>query len=90
MWFERYVIIPISLTRDYLPSSYGYYTPTGWDFAMFFGTMGLFVFLLLLFIRFLPMINIFEIKELKHQLDHEAHAEHGQGHGADPEAAPAH
>ncbi|HAY13518.1 MAG TPA: polysulfide reductase NrfD [Fimbriimonadaceae bacterium] len=90
MWFERYVIIPISLTRDYLPSSYGYYTPTGWDFAMFFGSMGLFVFLLLLFIRFLPMINIFEIKELKHQLDHEAHAENGHGHGADTEAAPAH
>ena len=64
MWFERFVIIPVSLSRDYLPSAWHYYTPTFWDFAMFIGTIGLFVFLLFLFVRFLPMINIYEMKEL--------------------------
>jgi molybdopterin-containing oxidoreductase family membrane subunit len=73
MWLERFVIIPMSLTRDYLPSSFGYYSPTIWDFAMFAGTIGFFVFMMMLFVRFLPMITIFEIKELKHHLDHEKH-----------------
>lgn len=81
MWLERYVIIPLSLTRDYIPASYGFYTPTVWDFAMFFGTIGLFLFLMFLFIRFLPTINIFEMKELLHQMKHEKHAK------ADKEAA---
>ena len=76
MWLERFVIIPMSLTRDYLPSSFGYYSPTWVDFAMFFGTIGFFIFLMMLFVRFLPMINIFEIKELKHHLEHE----HGHAH----------
>ncbi|MDI9636879.1 polysulfide reductase NrfD [Kamptonema cortianum] len=68
MWFERYVIIPISLTRDYVPGAYGYYTPTLWDFGMFLGTIGFFIFMMFLFVRFMPMINIFEMKELLHQL----------------------
>jgi len=72
MWFERFVIIPMSLTRDYLPSAFGYYTPTFWDFAMFFGTIGFFVFMMFLFIRFLPSINMFEIKELLHQEKHDS------------------
>ena len=84
MWFERYVIIPLSLTKDYLPSSFGYYTPTIWDFAMFFGTMGLFLFLMFLFIRFLPVINIFEMKELLHEM-HETH-----GHEEEAKSAGAH
>lgn len=79
MWFERYVIIPIALTRDYIPAAYGYYTPTVWDFAMFFGTIGMFFFLLFLFIRFLPLINIFEMKELLHHMEHEKNG-HGNGH----------
>ena len=78
MWLERFVIIPMSLTRDYLPSSFGYYSPTIWDFALFFGTIGFFVFLMMAFVRYLPMINIFEIKELKHHLEHEGHAEHSE------------
>lgn len=72
MWFERYVIIPMSLTRDYLPAAYGYYTPTVWDFAMFFGTIGFFIFMMFLFIRFLPTINMFEIKELLPRKPHDA------------------
>jgi molybdopterin-containing oxidoreductase family membrane subunit len=79
MWFERYVIIPVSLTRDYLPSSFGYYTPTIVDYAMFAGTIGFFLFMMFLFIRFLPAINIFEMKELLHHMHHE------RGHGGDHE-----
>ena len=75
MWLERYVIIPISLHRDYLPSKWGYYTPSIWDIGMFAGTIGLFTFLMFMFIRFMPMINIFEIKDLLHKRNH------GNGHG---------
>ncbi|HRJ27540.1 MAG TPA: polysulfide reductase NrfD [Fimbriimonadaceae bacterium] len=64
MWLERFVIIPMSLHRDYLPSSWGMYYPTVWDFGMFLGTMGFFIMLMFLFIRFLPIINVFEMKEL--------------------------
>jgi molybdopterin-containing oxidoreductase family membrane subunit len=71
MWLERFVIVVISLHRDYLPSSWGMYVPTVWDWATFLGTIGLFVTLLLLFIRFLPMISIFEMQELEHEHSHE-------------------
>jgi molybdopterin-containing oxidoreductase family membrane subunit len=64
MWLERFVIIVVSLHRDFLPSSWGMYRPTGWDFTTFFGTIGLFLALLFLFIRFLPMISIFEMRTL--------------------------
>lgn len=73
MWLERFVIIPMSLHRDYLPSSWGMYYPTVVDFGMFFGTIGFFIFMMFLFIRFLPMINIFEIKDLLLKLRHEEH-----------------
>jgi molybdopterin-containing oxidoreductase family membrane subunit len=66
MWLERFVIIVISLHRDYLPSSWHMYYPTFWDFAHLFGSIGLFFALLLLFIRFLPVISIFELRELVH------------------------
>ncbi len=72
MWLERFVIIPMSLTRNYLPSSDRMYYPTFWDFAMFFGTIGLFFFLMWLFIRFMPVINMFEMKDLLHRLNKEA------------------
>ncbi len=61
---ERYVIIVVSLHRDYMPSSWGMYAGTRWDWATFVGTLGLFLTLLYLFIRFLPMISIFEVREL--------------------------
>jgi molybdopterin-containing oxidoreductase family membrane subunit len=64
MWLERYVIVVISLSRDYLPSSWGMYAGTHWDWAMYLGTLGLFLALLFLFIRFLPMISIFEMRTL--------------------------
>ena len=61
MWLERFVIVITSLHRDFLPSSWGMYWPTMWDWATFVGTIGLFLTLLFLFIRFLPMISIFEM-----------------------------
>ncbi|AIE85550.1 NrfD/PsrC family molybdoenzyme membrane anchor subunit [Fimbriimonas ginsengisoli] len=64
MWLERFVIIPMSLTAEYLPSMNKMYYPTPWDFAMFGGTIGFFIFLMFLFIRFMPVINIFEMKVL--------------------------
>ncbi|HUP64380.1 MAG TPA: NrfD/PsrC family molybdoenzyme membrane anchor subunit [Thermoanaerobaculia bacterium] len=64
MWLERFVIIVVSLHRDFLPSSWGMYSPTRWDFMLFFGTIGLFLTLLFLFVRFLPMISIFEMRTL--------------------------
>jgi len=64
MWLERFVIIVTSLHRDYLPSAWGLYQPTFWDWSTFLGTIGLFVSLLFLFLRFLPMISIFEMRTI--------------------------
>ena len=64
MWLERFIIVVTSLHRDFLPSSWGMYYPTFWDLATFFGTIGLFLTLFLLFIRVLPMISISEMSEL--------------------------
>jgi Ni/Fe-hydrogenase subunit HybB-like protein len=64
MWLERFIIIVVSLHRDFLPSSWGMYHGTFWDWATFLGTMGLFSSLLFLFIRFLPMISIFEMRTM--------------------------
>ena len=64
MWFERFVIIVTSLTRDFLPSSWGTYYATRWDYMTYFGTVGLFIFLFLLFVRFLPMIPMSEIRTM--------------------------
>jgi len=64
MWLERFVIIPGSLSRDFLPSSWGVYHGTVWDWNMFIGSIGLFFCLLFLFVRVLPMISIFEMRTL--------------------------
>src|SRR6202451_138419 len=62
MWFERFVIVVTSLYRDFLPSSWGTYRATKWDYMTFVGTLGLFTTLFLLFVRFLPMIPMNEIR----------------------------
>jgi len=64
MWLERFIIVVTSLHRDFLPSSWGMYYPTRWDYATYVGTIGLFLALLFLFLRFLPMISIFEMRQL--------------------------
>jgi molybdopterin-containing oxidoreductase family membrane subunit len=67
MWLERYVIIVISLHADFLPSSWGMFHGTFWDYATFYGSIGLFLSLIFLFIRFLPVISITEMRELVHE-----------------------
>jgi Ni/Fe-hydrogenase subunit HybB-like protein len=62
MWLERFVIVVTSLHRDFLTSSWGMYLPTFWDWSTFIGTIGLFLTLLFLFLRFLPMISIAEMR----------------------------
>jgi Ni/Fe-hydrogenase subunit HybB-like protein len=69
MWLERFVIVVVSLHRDFLPSSWGMYYPTIWDWATFLGTIGLFLSLLFLFIRFLPVISIFEMRTLVQKVE---------------------
>lgn len=64
MWLERYVIVVTSLHRDYLPSSWGNYTATFWDWSTYIGTIGLFLTLLFIFVRVLPVISISEMREL--------------------------
>jgi molybdopterin-containing oxidoreductase family membrane subunit len=64
MWLERFIIIVTSLHRDFLPASWGMYEGTIWDWGTFIGTMGLFLTLLFLFIRFLPLISIFEMRTI--------------------------
>ena len=64
MWLERFVIVVTSLTRDFLPSSWGLYKGTIWDWATFIGTLGLFSTLFFLFIRILPAISIFEMRTI--------------------------
>ncbi len=68
MWLERFVIIVVSLHRDFVPTSWGMYAPTIWDWATLFGSIGLFLALQFLFIRFLPMISIFEMRTLVAQV----------------------
>ena len=78
MWLERFVIVVTSLARDFVPSSWGMYYPTFWDFLTYFGTIGLFVTMFFLFIKFVPMISMFEVRTLLPQ----AKVEHGHAHGA--------
>jgi len=64
MWLERFVIVVTSLHRDFLPSSWDMYYPTIWDWIIYLGTIGLFLTLFFLFLRFVPMIAMFEMKHL--------------------------
>jgi Ni/Fe-hydrogenase subunit HybB-like protein len=72
MWLERFIIVVVSLHRDFLPSSWNMYEPTFWDWSTYLGTIGLFVALMFLFIRFLPMISIFEMREMVELSEQEA------------------
>jgi molybdopterin-containing oxidoreductase family membrane subunit len=94
MWFERFVIIVTSLYRDFIPSSWAYYRPTMIDVFTYLGTLGLFFTLFLLFIRWIPMIAVAEIKGVLPVADphfghHDAHEHEHEpadphGHGAEP------
>lgn len=69
MWLERFMIVVISLTHDFLPASWGLFSATKWDFSLMFGSLGLFLVLLFLFVRTLPMISVFEMQELIHKTE---------------------
>jgi Ni/Fe-hydrogenase subunit HybB-like protein len=71
MWLERFVIIVVSLHREYLPSKWDMYYPTRWDWATYVGTIGLFLTLFYLFLRFVPMISIVEVRSLVHETEKE-------------------
>ncbi len=75
MWLERFIIVVTSLHRDFLPSSWDMYAGTRWDWGLYLGTIGLFLTLLFLFIRFLPMISIFEMRTLvpEAEVEEESH-----------------
>lgn len=79
MWTERFVIVVTSLHRDFMPSAWGFYAPTKWDWGLLFGSMGLFLTLLFIFIRLLPMISIFEMRELVAETREEQKHERGSG-----------
>ena len=96
MWFERFVIIATTLARDYLPSSWSYYSPTWVEMGIFIGTMGLFMTLYLLFTRVAPVVAIAEIKSILktagdqytgpdaiHSHHHDDHGHDDHGHGKD-------
>jgi len=82
MWLERFVIIVTSLHRDFLPSSWGMYYPTRWDVMTYFGTIGLFLTLFFLFMKFVPMISMFEVRTLLPQASVGHGQAHGEAHGA--------
>jgi Ni/Fe-hydrogenase subunit HybB-like protein len=70
MWLERFVIVVMSLHRDFMPSSWAGYAGTRYDWAIYIGTIGFFLTLVFVFIRLLPMISIFEMRELVHKDQH--------------------
>ena len=64
MWLERFIIVVVSLHRDFLTSSWGMYYPTRWDWMTYIGTIGMFLAAMFLFLRLLPAISIFEMRTL--------------------------
>ena len=67
MWMERFLIVVSSLHRDFMPSAWGLFIPTVWDWVTLLGSIAFFAWLFLLFIRFLPVISIAEMRELVHE-----------------------
>ncbi|MCP3979671.1 MAG: polysulfide reductase NrfD [bacterium] len=82
MWFERFVIVASSLHRDFMPSSWDYYSPTFWDVATFIGSFGLFFTMFCLFVRFLPIVATAEVKTVMPEAD--------PHHGGEPQVVVVH
>jgi Ni/Fe-hydrogenase subunit HybB-like protein len=77
MWFERFVIVVTSLSRDFIPASWGYYRPTFWDISTFLGSFGLFFTMFCLFVRYVPMVALAEVKTVLPEADPHFHPEPG-------------
>ncbi|MBZ0121603.1 MAG: polysulfide reductase NrfD, partial [Sandaracinaceae bacterium] len=90
MWFERFVIIVTSLHHDFLPSAWGNFSPTIIDILTFAGTLGFFFTAFLLFLRWLPMIAIAEVKMVIPEADPHHGLGHGHGHADEHEHEAAH
>jgi molybdopterin-containing oxidoreductase family membrane subunit len=73
MFLERFMIVVISLTKDYMPSAWGNFIPTQWDWGIMIGSIGFFLVMMFIFVRTLPMISIFEVRELLHDTKHKEH-----------------
>jgi molybdopterin-containing oxidoreductase family membrane subunit len=67
MWLERLMLIVTSLYEDFMPSAWGMFYPTFWDFAFLFGSVGLFLSLYLVFSRLMPMLSMHELRKLAHK-----------------------
>jgi molybdopterin-containing oxidoreductase family membrane subunit len=67
MWLERVMIVVQSMHRDFMPSAWGLYVPTAWDWIVLAGSIGFFFFLFLLFLRLLPAISIYEMRKFVHE-----------------------
>src|SRR5262249_62224856 len=90
MWLERFIIIVTSLHRSFIPAEWDMFYPTIWDWSTYVGTLGLFFALLFLFVRFLPAISIFEMRELVSQTKGDGSDGTGSAHGdGTPHPAPA-
>ncbi len=87
MWFERFVIVVISLHRDYLPSAWDYYSPTFVDILTLLGSFGLFFTMFLLFLRFFPMVAVAEVKAILPQSDPHFYDHSGDGQLVDHDLA---
>lgn len=83
MWFERFVITVTSLHRDFLPSSWGYFSATWIDVWTFVGSIGLFLTLFLLFLRYVPMVALAEVKGITPAADPHFYHEEGDGHATE-------
>ena len=74
MFLERFMIIVVSLSHDYMPSAWGLFIPGRWDWGILIGSLGFFLVMMFIFVRTLPMISIFEVRELLHNTKHKEHA----------------
>jgi len=81
MWLERFIIIVTSLSRSFITAEWEMFYPTFWDISTYVGTIGLFFALMFLFIRFLPVISIFEMRELVSQTSDDGHGGDGRAAG---------
>jgi len=84
MWFERFVIVS-TLSRDFLPAAWDYYSPTIFDIGIYVGSFGLFFTMFLLFLKFFPMVAMSEVKAILPQAD-----PHSHGHGTGTQAGGSH
>jgi molybdopterin-containing oxidoreductase family membrane subunit len=84
MWCERFNIVVTSLQQDYLPASWGTYTPTWVDLSILFGTVSFFLLLFGLFLRYLPAVPISELKEMRIEIEHEEREEREHAEAARP------